>query len=173
MTAEEFKRLILPLKHKLFRYALSFLPNEAEAKDVVQEVMIKCWEEVKRPQGIQKLEAWCMTVLRNRCLDRLKKKGRNYLPIMEQYDLCSPEADPLRKTENQEVAQRIREIIARLDAKQREVITLRDVEGYSFKEIAALMKIKENHVRVLLHRARTQVKTQLIKVNNHGITQAR
>ena len=47
VTTKAFEQIILPLKDKLFRFALSYLKNEDDAKDVVQDVMIKIWEDVK------------------------------------------------------------------------------------------------------------------------------
>ena len=48
VTAQVFERLILPLKNKLFRFAMSYLKDVDEAKDVVQDVMIKIWEDQGR-----------------------------------------------------------------------------------------------------------------------------
>ena len=170
VTPLQFKQNILPLKNKLFRFALTFLPNEAEAKDVVQEVMIKTWESIQELKSIASIEAWCMTLTRNRSLDVLKKKGRNYVQIVDQYNLHSPDADPLKKMEQKDSVGNIRVIISQLPPKQREVITLRDVKGYSYKEIAEMMRIEMGNVKILLHRARSTVKQQIIKVNNHGIS---
>jgi RNA polymerase sigma-70 factor (ECF subfamily) len=63
-------------------------------------------------------------------------------------------------------------LIAQLPTNQREVIHLRDVEGYSYQEIAIMLNLELNHVKVLLHRARTRVRQALIKADEHGITNA-
>ena len=172
MTSEQFQQHILPHKNKLFRFALSYLAEEADAKDLVQEVMLAAWEKIKDPHSLKNTEAWCMTLTRNKALNILKKKGRNYLQVAEQYDLKSPEATPLQQTENKESAGKIKGIINSLPVKQREVITLRDVEGYSYKEIVGILNLEMNHVKVLLFRARKQVKEQLTRVNNYGISHA-
>ena len=168
MSPTEFQQQVLPLKNQLFRFAWSYLGNEADAKDVVQDVMLKVWEQQKRVE-IRNLEAWCMKLTRNHALDKLKRKGRNYLPIAEQYDLHSEEADPLKQTEELEFVGRLRQAMEQLPEAQREAIQLRDVEGYSYQEIAELLQLELNHVKVLLHRARKKVKEQLIRVHNHGI----
>ena len=171
MTTEQFQQQILPHKNKLFRFAKVYL-NEADAKDVVQEVMLTAWEKIDDPRSVKNLEAWCMTLTRNKSLNMLKKKGRNYLQLADQYDLSSGAANPLKKTVDREVAGKIRGIIASLPEKQRAVITLRDVEGYSYKEMAKVLKLEMNHVKVLLFRARKQVKEQLTRINNYGISHA-
>lgn len=172
MTSEQFQLLILPHKNKLYRFALSYLAEEADAKDLVQEVMLSAWEKIKDPRSVKNLEAWCMTLIRNKALNVLKKKGRNYLQVTEQFGLSSPDATPLQQTEEKESAGKIRKIIAALPIKQREVITLRDLQGYSYKEIAEILKLEMNHVKVLLFRARKTVKEQLTRVNNYGISHA-
>lgn len=169
MTTQQFKKLILPMKNKLFRFAFSFLQNEEEAKDVVQDVMLKCWEEVKKPDSIRNMEAWCMTLTRNTSLDRLKRKGRHSDTLTDHFELSSSSISPLQQTEERETGTALRTLIAALPNAQKEAITLRDLEGYSYKEVADLMHITVNHVKVLLHRGRTTVKTQLNRVHNYGI----
>ena len=164
VTGEQFKQSILPLKNKLFRFAFSFLLNEADAKDVVQEVMIKSWEEIDDISSINNMEAWCITLTKNRSLDRLRKKGRNYLPIAEQEHLTSPEPNPLQQTSQSESFDAIRTAITELPDRQQEVIRLRDLEGHTYKEIAEAMHIEVNHVKVLLHRARAVIKRKLMNL---------
>ncbi len=169
VTTESFKELILPLKNKLFRFAFSYLKNEDDAKDVVQDVMIRSWEEIDEEKEIRNVEAWCMTLVKNRSLDRLKRKGRNYLQVVDQRNLLSADADPLQRTMELENKQKIQGIIARLPEKQREVIELRDMEQYSYLEIAEILEIELNHVKVLLHRARMQVRKELQELHEYGI----
>lgn len=173
MSQEEFIEHILPLKNKVYRFVLSYLHREAEAKDVVQEVLLTAWEKIKDPNSIKSLDAWCMTLARNKSLNLLKKKGRNYLDISDQYNLISRDANPLKQTENQESFQKIKAIISTLPQQQQEVIRLRDMEGYSYKEIAQILKLEMNHVKVLLFRARKRVKEELIRENDYGISHAR
>jgi RNA polymerase sigma factor (sigma-70 family) len=169
VTTQVFEQMILPLKNKLFRFALSYLKNEDDAKDVVQDVMIKSWEEMEDVSAIRNVEAWCMTLVKNRSLDRLKRKGRNYLQVVDQHHLSANGVDPLQHTMQKETHLKIKGIIARLPEKQREVISLRDVEGYTYNEIAEILEIELNHVKVLLHRARMQVRNELKTLQEYGI----
>lgn len=169
VTTDQFKRLILPLKDRLYRFALSYVRDADEAKDVVQEVMIKCWETIDGPSTITNLEAWCVTLCKRNALDRLKKKGRHYMQIVEQYDLESDALDPHQITQQKETDDRIRGIISQLPEKQKDAITLRDIEGCSYKEVAETMGVEVNHVKQLLHRGRAQVRSQLTKIQEYGI----
>jgi RNA polymerase sigma factor (sigma-70 family) len=172
VTTEQFKQHILPTRHKLYRFALSYLSVEEDARDVVQEVMLSAWEGIKDLRTVRNPEAWCMALTRNKALNLLKKKGRHYLPLAEQYDLPSGDRNPLQQTEANESFHKIRDLIAQLPEKQRAVIHLRDLEGYSYKEMAQILNLEMNHVKVLLFRARKQVKEQLTRVNDYGISKA-
>jgi RNA polymerase sigma-70 factor (ECF subfamily) len=82
------------------------------------------------------------------------------------------DADPLQQTVANERMLQIKEIISLLPIKQRDVINLRDVEGYSYQEIAEIMEIELNNVKVLLHRARMQVRNSLKNIQDYGIKEA-
>ncbi len=172
MTTEQFQQHILPAKHKLFRFALSYLHVEEDAKDIVQEVMLSAWEQIRDLGSVRNPEAWCMTLVRNKSLNLLKKKGRDYLPLVDQHELQSEESGPLQQTAEKQSISTIRHLIDRLPRNQREVIRLRDVEGFSYKEIAEILHLELGHIKVLLFRARQQVKEQITRVNDYGISQA-
>lgn len=173
VTGQVFEQLILPLKNKLFRFAYSYLKDEDDAKDVVQDVMIKSWEDIKDVNAIRNVEAWCMTLVKNRSLDQLKRKGRsNKVEIDAQHQLRIVGADPLEQTVQNDTNSRIRELISQLPEKQRDVITLRDVEGYSYQEIAEIMGVEMSNVKVLLHRARMKVRAEIKNIHGYGIEQA-
>lgn len=168
VTTEEFKTHILPLKQKLYRFAYGYLQREEEARDVVQEVMIKSWNNIKEIHTIRNIEAWCMTLTKNKSLDRLRKKGRNYVDIAEQTDLVSREKDPLEKTAQSESNSIIFSAISQLPENQKDVILLRDVEGYSNREIAEMLDLTENNVRILLYRGRQKLRSMLEPIYNPG-----
>ena len=69
MNLEAFENRVLPAKNKLYRFALRFLGNEEEAKDVVQEVLIRVWNGREQMNEIQNWEACCMRITRNLSLD--------------------------------------------------------------------------------------------------------
>ncbi len=168
MTSLEFKQIVLPLKNKLYRFAMSFLKMQADAEDVVQDVMIKCWETIREPNKIENIEAFSMTMVRNKSLDKLKKKGRNYLQVAEQFELASSSASPFEKTVESETISRIQTLIKTLPENQRSVIVLRDVEGFSYEEISEILDMNLSQVKVNLHRGRKQVRTQMIEINSYG-----
>jgi RNA polymerase sigma factor (sigma-70 family) len=170
MNIEAFETRILPVKNKLFRFALRFLNNEEEAKDVVQEVFIRVWNGREQMNQVQNWEAWCMRITKNLSLDRIRSMTRKQTqPIEETFDLSNDALTPAETTEADENMRHISQLIAGLPEKQRQIIHLRDIEGYSYNEICDIMEIDLNQVKVNLFRARNSVREQLTKINAYGL----
>jgi len=170
MNLESFQSRILPSKNKLFRFALRFLGSEEEAKDVVQEVFIRIWNTREQMENVQNWEAWCMRITRNLSLDRIRSMTRKQTqPIEESFDIQHEDLTPHESTEADESMNRINQLIAALPAKQRQIIHLRDVEGYSYNEICEITELDMNQVKVNLFRARNAVREKLTKINAYGL----
>jgi len=170
MNLESFESRVLPVKNKLFRFALRFLGNEDEAKDIVQEVFVRVWNGREKMNEIQNWEAWCMRITKNLSLDRIRSITRRQTnPIEDGYAVTNDSMTPLESTEMRESMKRINQLIASLPDKQRQVIHLRDVEGYSYNEICEIMELDMNQVKVNLFRARNSVRDKMIKINAYGL----
>lgn len=170
MNAEAFENQVLPAKNKLFRFALRFLGNEEEAKDVVQEVFIRVWNGREQMTEVQNWEAWCMRITKNLSLDRIRSLSRKQTqPIEETFDVRQETQTPHESTEADESMQRISQFIAALPEKQRQIMHLRDVEGYSYNEICDILELDMNQVKVNLFRARNAVREKITKINAYGL----
>ena len=153
-----FRNTVLPLSDRLFRLALRITMNRAEAEDVVQDTLLKVWEQRKEWEQINNLEAFAIATCRNRALDILKRAGRNTIPL-EVVDKRQQTADSgLQALEAREQLSLVRQIMDELPEVQRTIMQLRDIEGRTYQEIADAMDISETQVKVYLHRARTKVK---------------
>jgi RNA polymerase sigma-70 factor (ECF subfamily) len=170
MNVEAFQNRVLPAKNKLFRFAFSFLGNEEEAKDVVQEVFIRVWNKRDQMAEIQNWEAWCMQITRNLSLDRIRSLNRKQTqPIETSFNIHHEAQTPHESTEADESMQRIKQFIAELPDKQRQIIHLRDVEGYSYNEICDILELDMSQVKVYLFRARNAVREKLMRINAYGL----
>jgi RNA polymerase sigma factor (sigma-70 family) len=170
MDLEAFQTRVLSAKNKLFRFAFSFLSNEEEAKDVVQDVLIRVWNSRDRMEQVQNWEAWCMQITRNLSLDRIRSNNRKRTqPIEDSFHVRQEALTPHESAEAQESMQRITQLIAALPEKQRQVMHLRDVEGYSYNEICDILELDMNQVKVNLFRARNAVREKLMKINAYGL----
>ncbi len=165
-----FETQVLPTKNKLFRFAFRLLGSSEEAKDVVQDVMIKVWNGREQMAEIQNMEAWCMRITKNLSLDRLRMKQRRATgPLEDGVEIRQESLTPHERVEVHEHMQRINQFISALPEKQRQVIHLRDVEGYSYNEICDILELDMNQVKVNLFRARNAVREKLLKINAYGL----
>ena len=169
MHLEYFKNEILPLKDKLYRYALSFLKEKAESEDVVQEVFLRLWQKRKQLNEIKNIEAWSMTITRNLTMDRLKAQKLRFDKLQAAQELVQENLDPEDMTVRTEEISGVRKVIDSLSEKQKQVIVLRDIEGYTYKEIGDIIGIDQNLVKVTLFRARENVRKKLLKTDQYGL----
>ena len=170
MDLQAFENRVLPAKNKLFRFALRFLGNEEEAKDIVQEVFIKVWNGREQMNQVQNWEAWCMRITRNLSLDRLRLiKGKPTQGLEASFDLHHDALTPHESTEIGESMKKVTQMMAALPEKQRQVMHLRDVEGYAYQEICEILELDMNQVKVNLFRARNAVREKLTKIDAYGL----
>lgn len=170
MNFEMFESRVLPVKNKLFRFAFRLLGSSEEAKDVVQEVFIRVWNGRDQIATIDNMEAWCMRITRNLSLDKIRARQRKATdPIEENFDIQQDTQTPHEAAENSENMQRISLLIASLPEKQRQVMHLRDIEGYSYNEICDILELDMNQVKVNLFRARNAVREKFVKINAYGL----
>lgn len=168
MRQPDFFNQVLPVRNKLYRFALRILGSVEEAEDVVQEVLIKVWDRKQELAPLQNAEAWCMRVTKNLSLDRLKAHGTRYAAPLEAAEKISTGETPDLTTERRDLLAHIHQIIQQLPEKQRMIIQLRDIEGYTYKEIAAILELSVDQVKVSLFRARKTIKTQMERKEAYG-----
>lgn len=161
MKEVSFKNDILPLKDILYRLAVRITQNREDAEDIVQETLIRLWNETKS-QEIDNVKSFAMTICRNLSLDHVSKKERQAISFEEDlHDQVDVGSQPDRMMESKERYGYLTALIAELPEKQRTALQLRDIEGQSYKEIATEMEISENDVKVNIFRARQKLKERL------------
>jgi len=165
-----FRDDILPLKNQLFRLALRITLNRFEAEDIVQDTLIKVWNRRSDWEDIDSIEAFSLTICRNLSLDRIKKKenDNNSLEDVKGVEPLSS-SNPQDRMIQAERVNLIRQIVDSLPEKQRSCMQLRDFEGKSYKEIAVILDITEEQVKVNIFRARQAVKQRYLKLDNYGL----
>ena len=171
MKTISFRNDVLPLKNELFRLALRITLNRAEAEDVVQETMIKVWNRRDHWNEIDNLEAFCLTICRNISLDKMKKAENQNQSLQEGHDApdASYASNPEEQAMQRDRVRLIRRLIDRLPEKQRSCMQLRDFEGKSYKEIAQVLGISEEQVKINIFRARQTIKQKFIETEDYGL----
>ena len=156
-----FRTTVLPLSDRLFRLALRITMNRAEAEDVVQDTLLKVWEQRSQWEQIENLEAFAIAICRNRALDVVKRAGRNTTSLdkvdIGQWSMANGQS----ALEAREEISLIRRLMDDLPEVQRTIMLLRDIEGKTYQEIAKILDINETQVKVYLHRARKKIKERI------------
>lgn len=174
MTRTEFNNLVVRISRKLYFQAYHFLKDQSASEDIVQDVFVKLWKMNETLGRYNSVEALASTMTRNICIDRIRKQkhtdnsGDNAFGLLPDNDLS-----PHEKIEQSETLLIIGNIIENLPETYREVVKLRDIEGYSYEEISEMTGLNINTLRVNLSRGRKIVRDDFIKYSNgHGKNQA-
>ena len=171
MKKISFRNDVLPLKNELYRLALRITLNHAEAEDVVQETLIKVWNRRDRWDELESIEAFCLTICRNIAIDKTKKAENQNQSLMDEHDAPdhSYTSNPEEQAMQQDRISLIRRLIDTLPEKQRSCMQLRDFEGKSYKEIAKILDVSEEQVKINIFRARQTIKQKFIDTENYGL----
>ena len=169
MQEISFRDDILPLKDKLFRLALRITFDRAEAEDVVLDTMIRVWNKREEWTQFGSIEAYCLTVAKNLAIDRSQKKEAQNVELTPEMEEESEISGPYDQLVNNERMSIIHRLINELPEKQRLIMQLRDIEGESYKEIAKILNLTEEQVKVNLFRARQKVKQRYLEIDEYGL----
>jgi RNA polymerase sigma-70 factor (ECF subfamily) len=169
MDINGFKERILPLSPKLYHYACLLLKDKTEAQDAVQEVCLRLWKIRDSLDKLNSIEAFAMKVTRNWCLDRVKASKPVYVPsYLTLFEGKSDDTDPHHMLERTDRLKILYELLEKLPEQQRQIIQLREFEYLEYEEIANIMDMNVNAVRVNLSRARNRLKEEMLKKETDG-----
>lgn len=173
----------------MLRLAQMYVGTRAVAEEVIQETWVGVLQGLNRFEGRSSLKTWIFRILLNRARTRAQRENRSipfsalasdietfepaveadaFRPSGDQYAgawLTPPtgwDALPEERLLSQETRQHIDDALTTLPPAQREVITLRDIDGWSASEVCDYLGISEANQRVLLHRARSRVRSALV-----------
>ena len=159
MTSERFQQEYLALADSLWQVAWYILEDAAEAEDAVQELFLRLWRGRAALDGIRIPKGYAIRVLRNLCLDRIRQ-SRKMLPAEDLPETAQPARQDDAVDERERLA-KVLDAIKSLPERQREVLTLRTLDGLSYEEIAEQTGINYLTLRVLLSQARNKLKRMI------------
>jgi RNA polymerase sigma-70 factor (ECF subfamily) len=158
MKQDKFRNKILPLVDKLFRLALSITGNKQDAEDVVQDTLFNIWKKKDDWDSIGNLEAYCFRSTRNIAIDKISLKENQQEALNENYDVPESKSDAQEQLEQKEQMLMLENFIKRLPEKQRTIFQLREIEDLTYKQIAEIMNVSEEQVKINLFRSRQKLK---------------
>lgn len=174
MARVDFNDLVRKHNRNLYGCAFRILRNQEEAEDAVQEVFIKLWNLGAKLDDYLSIGALATTMIRNFCIDQLRKKKYIVHEETEQHEKTVDTASPHELLERKESDAILGVIISKLPESYRIAVTMKEMEGLSYEEIAEETGQNINTLRVTLSRARKMIKDEFNKYQyeRRGIKEA-
>src|ERR1700674_4523857 len=148
---EAFEELIRRHQHRVFAVAGGILRRREDVEDISQQVFVKAYFSLKRFDQRAAFSTWLYKITVNECWDLLRKK--KVRPLLYESDL----------SERIAARERVERLLEGLDERDRLMLILKEVEGFSIEEIAEVLNLNGNTVKVRLFRARRRVVSQAKK----------
>ena len=153
-NSDAFDQLMKTQLQKMYRIAISMLQNEEDAADAIQETVLRCWQKIGQLKNDEYFQTWLIRILINQCKDILR--DRKKLVFIEEI--------PEIAHEDIYFSNEWKEVLCRLNEKNRIVMELYYVDGFSTKEIAEMLHISDMSVRSRMTRGRKQLE-QILSMN--------
>ena len=169
MQSKAFKEWVQPLSNKLYSTALRMVVNREDARDIVQEAILKLWEKRKQIKDLDNRDAWAMKIVINKSLDWLKKHKPIYMDLNDQTFQWSNNEEIDQHLYHKEQLNTIHHLVQKMSPIQKTIFELRELQGKSYQEIADILEIDINQVKVNLHRIRKKLKEHCEALDKYGI----
>jgi RNA polymerase sigma-70 factor, ECF subfamily len=163
--------LIYRYERKTYNLAFRLMGNHADASDAAQEALVRVYTRLHNFRGDSAFSTWLFRVVTNTCLDELRRRGRlrhasldDPLPtdegILPRQAVLETDS-PVESAERREIQAAVQRAINRLPEEYRAVVVLRDIQDYSYHEIADLLGTSLGTIKSRLHRARQALRAIL------------
>ena len=151
MNVSEYNRTVDLYSDNLYRFMLKSIGNDAQAKDLVQEAYLKLWNS-RNQIPFEKSKSWLFTTGYRTMIDQIRRA--KHQGDWNQVD------ESVYATDNHysDLSEILEQGLDRLPAIQKQVVLLRDYEGYAYKEIGEITGLEESQVKVYIFRARKKLK---------------
>mgnify|MGYP004452995013 FL=1 len=166
MDASQFKTLFLPHSDLLYRTALRLTATAQSAEDLVQDTYLRLWlrrEDLPQPLNPA---AYSLTVMRHIFYDCMREHHAREIDKPSEDFVLTSDVDVDSQIVNADMADILRHLISKLPDRQRQLMTMRDVEGLDSSQISELTGMSLVNIRTQLCRARTTVRQQFNRIIN-------
>jgi len=161
-----FEVLVQRHQHRVFAVARGILKRQEDVEDIAQQVFVKAYFSLKRFDQRAAFSTWLYKITVNECWDLLRK--RKARPLIYEADFSEEQSRQFSATEQEAdsgpdtsermaMRQRLDNMLAQLDERDRAMLVLKEVEGFSVEEIAETLSLNANTVKVRLFRARRRI----------------
>jgi RNA polymerase sigma-70 factor (ECF subfamily) len=156
---------------KVFNLAYKFVGRHDEAEDLAQEIFLKIFRALHTFDRRANFQTWLISISRNLCIDHyrsVRKERQTMAREVDASDLSPASADPgpYAELEHVDLRELVRQGLAALPAPLREAVTLRDLQEFSYQEIAERLHLPEGTVKSRINRGRSELARQLRRLQN-------
>jgi RNA polymerase sigma-70 factor (ECF subfamily) len=175
-SREAFDVLLEKYYKKIYNLAYRYVGDQEEASDLTQEIFAAAYQNLKKFRGDSKFSTWLFQIATNRGKNRFKYlKRRGYFVNkgqanndedrdFQQQSVPDFSTNPETMLAGKQIQKIVQQAIDELEPDHKEIVILRDIEGFSYEEIAQLLDLPEGTTKSRLHRARMVVKEKLKRV---------
>jgi len=174
---DAFEVLVKKHQKRMYNIAYRLIGNFEDASEVVQDSFVAAYKNMRKFQGKSKFITWMTTIVVNMSKNRIRKLGSKMntgtVAIDDcikthdseiKHNLAAADPSPLEKLERKQVQQQVQWCINTIAEGFREVLVLKDIQGFSYAEISKMLKIPDGTVKSKLYRARDFLKVCLKNV---------
>ncbi|GAB1475268.1 sigma-70 family RNA polymerase sigma factor [Bacillota bacterium] len=167
-----FELLINSCKTKTYNTALRYLRNEEDAMDAFQESLIKVFRHLDKFKGDCKFDTWVYRIVVNTCNDLLRKNKNQKTNVSLYYEGENGEAEieipdnsptPSEQYDSKLRASCLLDCLEEISAEHKEIIILRDIQGFSYEEISEIQRCSMGTVKSRINRARQRLKEKVLE----------
>ena len=163
----DVRESLLSFLDALYGYGMALTRNATETEDLVQDTYMQAALHCERLRRDSNIKAWMFTIMRNRWLKQIRHEasGPQFVALDDaaaERWLLDFDLEPGRLCERHREREEIRAALREMPVSQREIILLRDIEGFSYKEIADLLECPVGTIMSRLSRARARFKQRLV-----------
>lgn len=168
--AAAFEELVREHERKIYNLCFNTMGSAEDAADMAQETLLKAWRALERFDGRSGLGTWLYRIAVNTCLDELRRrKNRTAISMQSLAEKgWEPEDDSGDFVERSIQREEVRHALQELPEEYRTVLILRDIQGFSYEEIASILECPVGTVRSRLNRARGNIAKKLTNREQNG-----
>ena len=156
MDSLVFTDTYLPLSEQVYRVAYHILENRTDAEDAVQDLYIRLWNSRDTLDAVHNPKAYCITMIRNICLDRIRKESK--IRTTELSDAAGCTSEPDERLFGRESLKDVMKAMEKLSPMQKEVLRMKVFEDMSYEQMAGKTGMSKLTLRVLMSQARSRLK---------------
>lgn len=173
---KQFEKSLSPFLPKLYKRAYHLTQSQDEAQDLLQELLLKLYEQPSRLEEVKELEPWLMRILYNLFVDRWRKQKLEHVFVsldddenvsqtleIDLVEATTSDITPEKAAMKGDFYNNLQEGLLRLTADHRILIVMHDIEGHTLNEIQEELSLPLGTIKSRLHRARTNLREILVR----------